>query len=154
MSHERAALDADPMQEKRSLRLLIADDSPLLRGHLMDMISEVRGIRIVGQAESAPEAVELTRKLNPDVVILDIQMPGGSSFDALEAIKANDPIPIVIMFTNYPYPQYRRRCHELGADFFYDKSLESDALAETLRKLVMLLNLQPDRGEGVGGDTT
>jgi DNA-binding NarL/FixJ family response regulator len=105
----------------------------------MDTVRRFREIRIVGYAEDVPQAVESVAKLRPDVVILDIQMPGGSGIDVLETIKKNKPSPIVIMFTNYPYPQYRNKCLAAGADFFFDKSLEFDALTDTLKNLIVYL---------------
>lgn len=120
----------------RTLRVLIVDDSALLRGYLMDILRELETIRVVGQAIDATQAVELVAKRRPDVVILDIQLPGVSGIDVLHAVKAHHPAPVVIMFTNYPYPQYRQKCMELGADFFFDKSLEFDALRDVLTSLV------------------
>ena len=76
------------------------------------------------------------RRLKPDVVILDIHLPGSSGIEVLEAIKKDKPAPIVIMFTNYPYPQYRKRCMDLGADFFFDKSTEHEKLTEVFKRLL------------------
>jgi DNA-binding NarL/FixJ family response regulator len=127
------------MRERALIKLLIADDSSLLQGYLMDTVRRFQEIRIVGHAEDVPHAVESVAKLKPDVVILDIQMPGGSGIDVLETIKKSKPSPIVIMFTNYPYPQYRKKCLAAGADFFFDKSLEFDALTDTLKNLIVYL---------------
>ncbi len=127
------------MRERERIKLLIADDSSLLQGYLMDTVRRFQDIRIVGHAEDVPQAVESVATLKPDVVILDIQMRGGSGIDVLETIKKNKPSPIVIMFTNYPYPQYRKRCLAAGADFFFDKSLEFDALTDTLKNLIVHL---------------
>jgi CheY-like chemotaxis protein len=71
----------------------------------------------------ALEAVDFIPKLKPDVVILDVRMPGKNGIDVLKQIKTDESPPIVIMFTNYPYPQYRDRCLQAGADFFFDKTL-------------------------------
>ncbi len=109
----------------------------------MDAVSRFQEIRIVDEVADAPQAVESVAKHKPDVVILDIQMPGGSGIEVLEAIKKNKPAPFVIMFTNYPYPQYRKKCMEVGADFFFDKSLEFDALTDTLKNLVFHFGYDP-----------
>jgi DNA-binding NarL/FixJ family response regulator len=135
------------MRGRELIKLLIADDSSLLRGYLTDTVHRFEEIRIVGQAEDVPQVVESVAKLKPDVVILDIQMPGGSGIDVLETIKKNNPSPIVIMFTNYPYPQYRKKCLAAGADFFFDKSLEFDALADTLKNLIVYLGCGQRRSE-------
>jgi DNA-binding NarL/FixJ family response regulator len=117
------------------MRLFIADDSEILRVRLVDMLSEIEGIEIIGQAQNSLDAIESIQKLNPHVVILDIQMPQVNGIKVLEAIKKDDESPTVIIFTNYPYPQYRKRCMDLGADFFFDKSTEFEKLVDTVKYL-------------------
>jgi len=118
------------------MRLFIADDSEILRVRLIDMLSEIEGIEIVGQAQESLEAIESIQELNPHVVILDIRMPRINGIKVLEAIKKDDESPTVIIFTNYPYPQYRKRCMDSGADFFFDKSTEFEKLIDTVKYLV------------------
>ncbi len=118
------------------MRLFIADDSEILRVRLVDMLSEIEGIEIIGQAQESLDAIESIQKLNPHVVILDIRMPQVNGIKVLEAIKKDDQSPTVIIFTNYPYPQYRKRCMDLGADFFFDKSTEFEKVIEVLKKLI------------------
>ena len=117
------------------MRLFIADDSEILRVRLIDMLSEIEGIEIIGQAQESLEAIESIQELNPHVVILDIRMPRINGIKVLEAIKKDDQSPTVIIFTNCPYPQYRKRCIDLGADFFFDKSTEFEKLIDTVKYL-------------------
>jgi DNA-binding NarL/FixJ family response regulator len=117
------------------MRLFIADDSEILRVRLVDMLSEIEGIEIIGQAQESLEAIESIQKLDPHVVILDIRMPQVNGIQVLKAIKKNNHHLKVIIFTNYPYPQYRKRCTDLGADFFFDKSSEFEKLIDTVRYL-------------------
>ena len=117
------------------MRLFIADDSEILRVRLVDMLSEIEGIEIIGQAQESLDAIESIQKLNPHVVILDIRMPPINGFKVLETIKKDDQSPTVIIFTNYPYPQYRKRCIDAGADFFFDKSTEFEKLIDTVKYL-------------------
>jgi DNA-binding NarL/FixJ family response regulator len=112
------------------------DDSAVLRERLTTMLSELEGIEIIGQAKGPLEAQEAIPKLKPDVVILDIRMPGGNGIEVLKNIKNGRNPPLVIMFTNYPYPQYRKKCMDGGADFFFDKSTEFEKLAAVLKKLI------------------
>jgi len=113
----------------------MADDSKIYRTYMIDLLSRVKRIEIVGQAEDSPSAVEAIERLKPDVAILDIRMPGGDGILALETIKRNKVNPKTIMFTNYPYPQYRKKCMDAGADYFFDKSTEFEKLVETLKEL-------------------
>ena len=119
-----------------TMKVLIVDDSELMRKRLAEMISQVEGVEIVGKAERSQEAIEAIQKLKPNVVILDIKMPGGSGIGVLEHIKKNNTNTKVIMFTNYPYPQYRKKCMDLGADYFFDKSTEFEEVVEVLRGLL------------------
>lgn len=104
------------------LRVFIADDSVLVRERLAALVSESEGSEVVGQAGNAPEAIDAIRQLRPDVVILDVRMPGGSGLQVLEKIKQSRADPVVIMFTAFSYPQHEKRCLQAGADYFLDKA--------------------------------
>jgi DNA-binding NarL/FixJ family response regulator len=73
--------------------------------------------------------------LHPDAVILDIQMPKENGISVLKKIKKDRPATIVIIFTSYPFEQYRKRCVDLGADFFFDKSMEPEKPIEVLERM-------------------
>ena len=111
-----------------NIKVFIADDSLIVREHLVTMLDELIGVEIVGQAGTVAEAINAIEKLQPDVVILDIRMPDGSGMDVLQVIKQDEPAPVVIVLTNYPYPAYRQKCLRAGADFFLDKSTEFDQI--------------------------
>ena len=117
------------------MRVFIVDDSDLLLQRLGASLSQMQGIEIVGEARDALKATKLILNLKPDVVILDIRMPAGSGIDVLENIKRATPAPQVIMLTNYPYPQYRKKAEDTGAEFFFDKATEFDKVAEALEEL-------------------
>ena len=117
------------------MRFLIADDSDYLRARLVESISEIEGIDIIEQAGSFKEVMEAVENLKPDVVILDIRMPGKNGFLALESIKKRINPPIVIMFTNFPYLQYRKKSMDLGADYFFYKAVEFERLLDLIRDL-------------------
>ena len=119
------------------MKVLIVDDSKVVRERLITMFSELKGVEVIGQAENSAEAVEAIQKSKPEAVILDIRMPGGSGIDVLKRIKKEKPNLLVIMLTNYPYPQYRKKCMDAGADFFFDKSTEFEKVIEVFRNLAM-----------------
>ncbi|MFZ2054372.1 MAG: response regulator transcription factor [Candidatus Aminicenantales bacterium] len=119
------------------MRLVIADDSEILRTRLCELLSEIDGITIVGQANDCPSCVEAVQNLRPDVVILDIRIPGGDGITALETIKKLEHAPKVIMFTSFPYLQYRKRCLDMGADFFFYKANEFEQLLKAVRELAV-----------------
>ena len=117
------------------MRVFIVDDSDLIRRRLGAVLSEMKGIELVGEARDSLEATKLALNLKPDAVILDIRMPAGSGINVLENIKRATPAPQVIMLTNYPYPQYRKKAEDTGAEFFFDKATEFDKVAEAVEEL-------------------
>ena len=118
------------------MKVFIVDDSAIVRERLVTMLSELQEVEIIGQAEDSLEATKSILKLKPDAVILDIRMPGGSGIDVLQQIKNHKPAPIVIMLTNYPYPQYRKKCLDAGADFFFDKATEFHEVTAVLEQMI------------------
>ncbi|RQW05366.1 MAG: DNA-binding response regulator, partial [Calditrichaeota bacterium] len=108
------------------MRLLIADDSEILRSRLIEMLNHIPGIEIVGEVENGVDAVVFADRLKPDVIILDIRMPNADGILALESIRRSNSISKIIILTNYPYPQYKQKCLEAGADYFFSKSEEID----------------------------
>jgi DNA-binding NarL/FixJ family response regulator len=118
------------------MRVLIADDSEAFVQRLVTNLAKLDEIEIVGQAGTVAEAAKGIRNLHPDVVILDIRMPGGSGINVLEGMKRDQVTPIVIVLTNYGYPQYRKKCLQSGARFFFDKSAEFEKLVPVLRGLI------------------
>jgi DNA-binding NarL/FixJ family response regulator len=123
------------MTDKDIMKVLIVDDSAIVRERLIAMLSKITEGKNISYAEDIPKAISSIRKLDPEVVILDIRMPGGTGIDVLREIKANNQTPLVIVLTNYPYPQYRRKYADAGANFFFNKSTEFDKVTEVLKQL-------------------
>ena len=118
------------------MRVFIADDSRVVVERLTDLLNEVPGAQLVGQAADVSAAVNGIRKMKPDAIILDLQMPGGSGLDVLRAIRSDYPRASILICTNYPYPQYREECLTAGANFFLDKSGEFEKIPAILRELI------------------
>lgn len=118
------------------LRVVIVDDSVVIRQRLVGLLEDVGGIQVVGIATDGHEGLDAILTLNPDVVILDIRMPGMSGIELMEDLRRRDVSPTIIVLTNFPYPAYRKRCQELGAEYFFDKSTEFPAAVEVLQGLV------------------
>lgn len=123
------------MASNRTLRVLIADDSTFIRERLPVILSDIPGVEVVGIADDGAEALNLARALNPDVVILDIRMPCKTGIEVLQELKKDKAAPVVIMLTSYPYVQYREKCQEAGADFFFDKSTDFEKLFDLIKEL-------------------
>ena len=131
------------------MRVLVADDSAVVRDRLVVMLSEVCGVDVVGTAADGLEAIDSFRRLRPDIVVLDIRMPKANGIQVLEEIKEIDRSAVVLMLTNYLYPQYRTRCMAAGADYFLDKSTEFDRIPELLAEL-----RHAGKGGGGSGETS
>lgn len=117
------------------MKVFIADESSLVRERLAALVSELEGVELVGQTGDAYEAFEAIEQLRPDVVILDIRVPGGNTLQMLAVVKKIAVAPVVIMLTAFPYPQYRQKCLEVGADYFFDKPTEFDRVVQVLEKM-------------------
>ena len=117
------------------MKIVIVDDSIVIRQRLVRQLREMDGIEVVGEADDVPVARKLVEKLKPDVAVLDIRMPSGSGADLVQELKQLKPAPTVIMLTNYPYPENRKKCMALGADFFFDKSTEFQEVVRLLGRM-------------------
>lgn len=132
------------------MKVFVADDSPAVRIRVIKLLSEIKGVEVIGQAGDAPEALEAIRRLKPDALILDIHMPSGSGIDILRETQQEPSPPLAIMLTNYPYAQYRERCMRAGASYFFDKSNEFEKIADVFRRLIE----QSEQGRNAEGSQT
>lgn len=112
--------------------MLIADDSTAIVERLREMLLEIPGVHCVGQAGDVAEAIRRVHEKNPDALILDLQMPGGSGLDVLRAIRPGHPALRVLVCTNYSTPQHREECIAAGSDSFVDKSTEFEKIPTIL----------------------
>jgi len=117
------------------LKVFIADNSKVVRERLKELLMEKGDINVVGTAGDARQAILDIRRLKPDVVILDIRMPGGGGMPVLKDIKVTSPDRVVIVFTSHPYPQYRQAYLTAGADYFFDKTREIQKMTGVLAGL-------------------
>lgn len=125
------------------MNVFIFDDSELVRERVKSAIAEIPGSNIMGEAATCREASNFIKCSHPDVVILDISMPDGTGLDLLKEIKSRQPTPIVIMFTNYDYCQYRKQCTLAGADHYFTKSTDFQKLVHTLETLAKTIQQKP-----------
>ena len=119
-----------------SIRVVIIDDSNLVRERLVKMLVAVSGVEITGEASNSQEALRIIEDKKPHIVIIDIKIPGESGIEVLKKIKKINQAIIAIIITNYPFTQYRASCFENGADYFYDKSNEYSKVVKTIEDFV------------------
>ncbi|MFC1554162.1 response regulator transcription factor [candidate division KSB1 bacterium] len=117
------------------IKILIADDSELIRKRVVSMLKEVSSDFSITEAENAQDALKISQDLKPDVVILDIRMPG-NGMNVIEKIKKISNSLKVIMLTNYTIEQYRTKCFEMGADHFFNKTDGLGQIIEIVNDLI------------------
>lgn len=117
------------------MKVVLVEDSALLRERLVQTLSSVDGIALVGHAETAEDAIHVIHERQPDAIVLDIRLRQGTGLQVLQAVKGEDGLPKVIVLTNFAFPQYRKKYLESGADYFLDKSNEFEQVAVVLREL-------------------
>jgi DNA-binding NarL/FixJ family response regulator len=115
------------------VNVFIVEDSAAMRARLAAALTELPGVRVLGWADAAAEAVREIERLRPHFVVLDLRLAQGSGLFVIEAVKRRRTPPLIAVLTSYPHEQYRVRCAELGADFFFDKAAGLDGLLDACR---------------------
>ncbi|MCJ7553212.1 MAG: response regulator transcription factor [Ignavibacteriaceae bacterium] len=119
----------------KKLKVLIVDDSISIRISLKMMLSKMKHINIIGEADSVGQAIELLKTVKPDITILDLNLNDGSGYEVLKEIKSNTNPHTVIVFTNYSSEQFKSKAFEKGADYFFEKLKEFDKVIDLLNNL-------------------
>ena len=119
------------------LRVIIVEDSAIIRARLAESLSEMPNVEIVGQVETEADALALLKQARWDAAVLDLQLKQGTGLGVLKSLAhgARPANTKIIVFTNYAFPQYRDRSLSLGADYFFDKAREFHRVREVLNQL-------------------
>jgi len=116
------------------MKVFLVEDSGMLRTRIEAMLSEIKGAKLVGHAETAEEAVAGILAAKPDAVVLDLHLKQGTGFDVLRGVgEAVRDIAFYVL-TNHPAPAYRKSAERLGARGFFDKASEFAQLRDTLAR--------------------
>ena len=116
-------------------RLLIVDDHPLVRRGLTAALTASIDLEVVAEASDADEAVSKARTVKPDIVILDISLPGKNGLEVLKQLQAEMPRVKVLILSAFPEKQYAIRCLSNGAKGYLTKQHASDEIVEAIRKV-------------------
>lgn len=119
---------------REPIRVLVADDHHLFRRGVVGLLNEQSDFTVVGEASSGPEAVALAKRIEPDVVLMDVYMPRGSGVDAVEAIKGQVGTR-VLMLTVSDRDEDLIRAIRCGADGYLLKNAEPQALYDAIRRV-------------------
>ena len=116
------------------IRVLVVDDDPLVRAGLALILGAGPDIDVVGEAADGAAAVDAARRLKPDVVLMDIRMPGVDGLSATERLRAAGPVPAIVVLTTFDTDEYVLRALRLGANGFLLKDTPpADILAAVRR---------------------
>jgi two-component system invasion response regulator UvrY len=119
----------------RPVRIGIADDHPITRAALRSYLDDQEGLRVVAEAASGREAIDLVRTQALDVLLLDLDMPGQSGIDALTMIKAKAEHVAVLVLSGYPEHQYAVPLIRNGASGYLNKACEPAEIITAIRRV-------------------
>ena len=132
-----------PPQAAVRTRVLIADDEPLARERLRMLLAKEDGVEIAGECENGPAAVAAIQKLAPDLVFLDVQMPGATGFEVIENIGARRMPPVIFVTA---YDRYALRAFDVHAIDYLLKPFDRERFQQALARARQLLE-RKDAGE-------
>mgnify|MGYP001078325789 CR=1 FL=1 len=115
-----------------SIRVLIVDDHLVVRRGLRSMLADAEDVEVVGEASNAGEAIEQAKSLRPDILVLDIRMPGMNGLRLLRCLKEQLPDLKVIILTNYDDEQFLLEAFRAGAYGYLLKNVSREDLLEVL----------------------
>jgi len=115
------------------IRIVIVDDHDLVRTGLAGIIEPVHDMEVIGQADNGEEAVRLARTLEPDVMLMDVEMPGCSGLEATERILKSQPRIGIVVLTAHAQAPLPARLLEAGASAYLGKTCQGPELLEAIR---------------------
>ncbi|MGP6170945.1 response regulator [Microbacterium sp. A196] len=123
------------MTDSEQITIVVADDQAMLRGALAALLELESDLRVVGIASDGEEAVRVVSETNPDVCLMDIQMPGMDGIVATRAVRDASPDTRVLIVTTFARPGYLRSALEAGASGFVVKDAPVEQLVDAVRRV-------------------
>lgn len=126
------------LNAEKKVRVLVVDDLPTVRDSLRTILGLEDDLEVVGEAANGDEAIAVSQNLHPDVVLMDLEMPGKNYNDGIEAcrvIKSQNLARGVVVLSIHSDNITRSRAYDAGCDFFLEKGANSGELINKLRRL-------------------
>lgn len=127
------------------MRVIIADDSDMIRERLQQMLCSNMKVQLVGSFRNGLDALDAMRTLNPDLAIIDIKMPGKSGLGILKEIRDENISVKILMLTFYSSEFYRQQAMKNGADYFLSKVDDFEKIPAVIDRILISLS-----GNGAG----
>lgn len=118
---------------KKNVTVLIADDQTLFREGIKDLLEDEKGIQVVGEASTGPEAVALAKKIKPDVILMDIKLPQMDGVSATRIIRKECPQTNVLILSSYEDEAHVTEAIQAGANGYLSKMLPASELVHALK---------------------
>ena len=134
MNARSCACGAQRASGEGGIRVLVVDDHPLVRSSLSELISDEADLTVVGECQDGTQVVDAVERLRPDVVLMDLSMPGMDGLAATEALRAARPEPRVVVLS--AHAGVRPEVEAAGADALLPKQLRPGDLLACLRTVV------------------
>ncbi|WP_283137038.1 response regulator transcription factor [Rhizohabitans arisaemae] len=128
-------MDPGGAAEPREVRVLVVDDDPLVRAGLTMMLGDAPGVRVVAEAEDGDGILTLVDRHDPDVVLMDVRMPGVDGLAATEALRAGPRAPEVIILTTFDSDDHVLRAMRAGAAGFMLKDTPPEEIVAAIRRV-------------------
>lgn len=122
--------------EEKTIRIIIADDHAFLREGIKKTIQDEIDMKIVGEASNANDALDIIRELKPDIVIMDISMPGKSGLDVLKDLKSLKIKSRILILSMHPEDRFAIRALKAGASGYLTKESAPDELVKAIRTVL------------------
>ena len=123
------------MTDKQTVKLVLIDDQAMVRAAFKSLLERVSHFQVIGDAGNARDGIELVEKLRPDVVVLDITMPGLSGIDAVSPIKSASSHTKVLMASQHEGMKFVQQALQAGADGYLSKDSEPEELALAIESI-------------------
>jgi DNA-binding NarL/FixJ family response regulator len=131
------------MNKTSEIRILVVDDHPVVRFGMTAFLNAQRNMKVIGEAATGEVAVKLFRKHQPDVVLMDLRLPGMSGVDAIRAIRSEYPQSRFVVMTTYEGEEDIYQALEAGAQAYLIKCMPSEVLVDAIIKVNTGLRVIP-----------
>lgn len=118
------------------MMVYLVEDSPVIRERLRDMVLELDPGTMVFEAVSPGAAIAGILEVQPELVVLDLKLEGGSGLDVLKEVNEKQPASQVMVFSNHASLPYRKKCMAMGAAGFFDKAQDFELVRDKVRQMI------------------